>query len=143
MATKQEVKIHEPLRAPAIWEWFGNSVPAALRMFEPEGMTRMEEFVENGRYVVRTELPGIDPDKDVEITIQDGVLHLHGERHEEHKDRQRSEFFYGSFSRSMTLPKGADAADTRATYKDGILEISVKLGEEKPETKKVQVEHAK
>ena len=134
---------HDSLRTPAIWEWFGSSWPSALRMFEPEGLTRLEEFVRDGRFVVRTELPGIDPDKDVEITIQDGVLHVHGERHEEHKDRQRSEFSYGSFSRSVTLPKGADADDTKASYKDGILEVSVKLGEEKVEIKKIEVAHAK
>ena len=89
------------------------------------------------------ELPGIDPDKDVEITIQDGVLNVHGERREEHKDHQRSEFFYGSFSRSVALPKGADVDDTRASYKDGILEVSVKLVEEKAEVKKISVTAAK
>ena len=133
---------HETVRAPAVFDWFGGSWPNALRMFEPERLTRLEEFVQDGRFVVRTELPGIDPDKDVEITISDGVLTVHGERREEHKDRQRSEFFYGTFSRSVTLPKGAQTEDTKASYRDGILEVSVKLGEEKAETKTVKVDHA-
>ena len=125
---------------PTMWEWFGNSWPA-LRMFEPERMMRLEELVKDDRYIVRTELPGIDPDKDVEITIEDGVLHVHGERREEHTDAQRSEFSYGSFSRSVALPSGADEDDVEATYKDGILEVSVKLGERKPATRKITVQH--
>jgi len=139
--TKQTVQRMETARTPAIWDWFGSTWPTPLRMFEPQGVTRLEEFVQDGRYVLRTELPGIDPDRDVEITISEGVLNIHGERREEHRDRQRSEFVYGSFSRSVTLPKGADPDDTRATYRDGILEVSVKLGEQKPDTHKVQVEH--
>ncbi len=129
-------------RPPTMWEWFGNSWPTALRMFEPERMMRLEELVKDDRYIVRTELPGIDPDKDVEITIEDGVLHVHGERREERTDAQRSEFSYGSFSRSVVLPSTADEDDVEATYKDGILEVSVKLGERKPETRKIAVQHA-
>jgi HSP20 family molecular chaperone IbpA len=87
-------------------------------------------------------MPGIDPDKDVEVTIQDGVLTIHGERREEHKDTRRSEFYYGSFSRSVALPTGADEDDVQAAYKDGILEVSVRLGESKPETKRITVQHA-
>ena len=141
--SKEVTTRHDSSQTPAIWEWLGSSWPNALRMFEPEGLTRLEEYVQDGRFVVRTELPGIDPDKDVEITIHDGVLNVHGERREEHKDRQRSEFFYGSFSRSVTLPKGADVDDTKASYKDGILEVSVKLGEEKAEIKKIELAHTK
>jgi HSP20 family protein len=138
---KNMVQHGESLRAPGIWDWFGNSWPTALRMLEPERMTRLEEFIQGDRYVVRTELPGIDPDKDVEITIQDGILTLHGERQEESRENQRSEFYYGAFSRSVALPGGADEDDVKATYKDGILQVSIKLGESKPETRKIPVQH--
>jgi len=140
--TKDVIQHHEHMRAPGIWDWFGNGWPAALRMFEPDKLTRIEEFVQDNRYVVRTELPGIDPDKDVEVTIQDGILNIHGERREDRRDDQRSEFYYGSFSRSVMLPSGADEQDVKATYKDGVLEVSVKLGEIKTETKKISIEHA-
>ena len=105
---------------------------------------RVEEFVEGDEFVVRTELPGIDPDKDVEITVSDGVLDIraHREATSEHKARDgfRSEFRYGAFSRRMPLPAGVKESDVKATYHDGILEIRVPVGEEpKPETTRVLV----
>jgi HSP20 family protein len=100
---------------------------------------RIEDFVEGGRYVVRAELPGIDPAKDVKITYTDGVLKLEVERAESHKDRVHSEFHYGSFARLLTLPPGAKEDTIAAVYKDGILEITVLIGEPAPVTKTIPV----
>jgi HSP20 family protein len=87
----------------------------------------VEEFVDGGALVVRAEMPGIDPEKDVEISIHDGLLHIRAERREssEHEDKSgfRSEFHYGMFERILPLPAGAGDDDVKATYKDGILEI--------------------
>jgi HSP20 family protein len=95
---------------------------------------RVEEFVDDKTLVVRAELPGVDPDKDVEITIDNGYLHIHAERQEkeEHKDkgRFRSEFRYGSFSRSIPLPDGVKEDDIKATYGDGVLEVRTPLPQE-------------
>jgi HSP20 family protein len=77
-------------------------------------------------------VPGIDPDKDVKITIDNGLLTIKAEWLEEKKEGGRSEFWYGSFTRSTTLPTGADPDDVTATYGDGILEVRVGI---KPETK--------
>jgi HSP20 family protein len=88
---------------------------------------------------MRAELPGIDPDKDVEIAVQNGVLTVRAERREE-KEGRRSEFHYGTFTRSMTLPAGADVDDVKATYIDGILEIRIAVPElKKPEAKRISV----
>ncbi|NUW39476.1 Hsp20/alpha crystallin family protein [Nonomuraea rhodomycinica] len=103
-------------------------------------MVRFEDYVKDGRYTVRAELPGLDPEKDVEITLRNGVLTIHGERREELKEQHRTEFRYGSFSRSITLPTGADEQDVKAVYDKGILEISVKLAEERREGRRIQVE---
>lgn len=101
---------------------------------------RIEDYVEDGNYVVRAELPGIDPDKDVEITIANGLLQVRAERREETKDDQRSEFRYGSFSRTVTLPAGADAAKAKATYKDGVLQIRIPVPKPaKPEVKRLAI----
>ena len=94
---------------------------------------RVEEFVDDKTLVVRAELPDIDPDKDVEIVVVDGELRIKAERqakteHKE-KDSYRSEFQYGSFTRTVTLPPGATEADVSATYKDGVLEIRVPVAE--------------
>lgn len=88
---------------------------------------RVEDFVAEGRYVVRAELPGIDPEKQVEVTINKGVLTIRAERHEEHEGKYRSEFRYGAFSRHIPLPATADEDDVRANYDKGVLEVSVAL----------------
>jgi len=107
------------------------------RMFEGDvdkSWLRVEEFVDDKTQVVRAELPDIDPDKDVEIAIVDGNLRITAERQEktEHKDKDsyRSEFRYGSFTRTVKLPPGATEADVAATYKDGVLEIRVPVAEQ-------------
>ena len=66
-----------------------------FRSFAGAHMMRVEENLQVGEYVLRAELPGIDPDKDVEISIANGVLTVTAERREEHKEQQRSEFRYG------------------------------------------------
>ena len=77
------------------------------------------------KYTIRAELPGIDPDKDVSITLDDGVLTITAERSETVKEKKRSEFYYGKMTRSVTLPKGADGEAVTAEYADGILTVSV------------------
>ena len=117
------------------------------RFFEPDGegsWLRVEEYLDGDHLVVRTELPDIDPDKDVEITVTDGVLDIRAERHArtEHSGKEgfRSEFRYGAFTRRMTLPAGTKDSDIAATYRDGILEIHVPVGQEaKAETTRVPV----
>ncbi len=100
----------------------------------------VDEFSEDGTLVVRAELPGIDPDKDVEITISEGMLHISAERTEEKEKAgrhfHRHELRYGSFARSLPLPEGVDEAKIVAAYKDGILEVRVPV----PEKAKGQAE---
>ena len=95
---------------------------------------RIEEFVDGHDVVVRAELPGLDPDKDVEITVGDGLLTIAGERREESTEGEkgkpgyRSEFRYGSFRRVLRLPSSVHEDDVRATYSDGILEVRIPTG---------------
>ena len=91
--------------------------------------------------VVRADIPGIKPE-DVKVTIEDEVLTVAGEHEEksESKDERyvRRERRYGSFSRSMPLPRGVRAEDVKATTEDGVLEVTVPLpAEEAP--KKVEI----
>ena len=65
---------------------------------------RIEDYVEADRYVVKAELPGIDPAKDVKITYLEGALRLEVTRTEQHKEPVRTEFHYGTFVRTVTLP---------------------------------------
>ena len=114
-----------------------------------EGLTnsmRMEEFVEDGSCVIRAELPGVDPDKDVEITVSDGMVHLQAHR-EERKEEDRpdgyhSEFRYGMFERTVRLPVGATEADVKATYKDGVLEVRIPVDTTEKTPTRVAIEHS-
>jgi len=100
----------------------------------------VEEFTEDGTFVIRVELAGIDPDKDVDISVTGDTLHIAAERREEEKaegcDYARREFHYGAVRRDLLLPKGTSEADVKATYKDGILEIRVPMPEELSETER-------
>lgn len=92
-------------------------------------LMRVEDFVKDGSYVVRAELPGIDPDKDVEVTVAGGILTIKAERREEETGKRHSEFRYGTFTRSMTLPAGAEEGRIDAVYGHGILEVTVPLAD--------------
>ena len=93
------------------------------------GMIPVDEYQEEGALVVRAELPGIDPEKDVELTVSDHTLHIEAERREEEEVKEkgylRHEVRCGSFSRTLPLPEGVTDADITASYKDGILEIRI------------------
>jgi HSP20 family protein len=99
------------------------------RWLEAGDLIRVEEYREDGALVVRADLPGVDPDKDVALTVSDGMLHIEAERRQEEKREEkgylRREVRYGSFSRSLPLPKGVTEADITATYKDGVMEIRI------------------
>ena len=97
-----------------------------------EPAIRIEDDLDEDRYTVRAELPGIDPAKDVDITYADGTLRLAVTRLESQRDKGHSEFRYGTFHRAIPLPPGAKDETLSAVYKDGILEISVAIGEAHP-----------
>ena len=103
---------------------------------------RLEDEIKEGRYEVRAEIPGIDPSKDVDITVRDGELTIKAERTEQKEFNGRSEFSYGSFVRTVSLPAGANEDDIKATYDKGILTVSVAVSEPKPAEKRVQVQSA-
>jgi HSP20 family protein len=110
---------------------------------DADALMRVEEFRDNGTLVIKAEMPGLDPEKDVDVSVSDHRLHIRAERREETKseDKQsyRSEFRYGLYARTMELPPGATEDDVKATYKDGILEIRIPMAAEEAEAKKVPV----
>ncbi len=90
--------------------WTGFPSLAALL---PGHLIRLEEEIADGHYLLRAELPGIDPAKDVDITVRDGQFTIKAERTEKKEAKGRSEFSYGSFTRSVTLPAGANEDDSK------------------------------
>lgn len=92
---------------------------------------RVEDYVEDGSYVVRAELPGLDPEKDIDVTVSKGVLTISAHRQDKTEGKHRTEFRYGAFARSVTLPADADEDHIRASYDMGILEVVVGLKDKK------------
>jgi HSP20 family protein len=105
-------------------------------------LMRLEDEIKHGRYEVRAEIPGVDPAKDIDITLRDGQLTIKAERSEKKEFDGRSEFSYGSFVRTVSLPAGADEDDVKATYDKGILTVSVAVKEAKPAEKHVPIASA-
>ena len=113
-------------------KWAPSDMLEPVRRFLDGDLTmassmKVEQFQDGNTLVVRAEVPGIDPDKDVDVSVSEGMLHIRAEREEksEHKSKNgyRSEFRYGSFTRSIALPAGAKEEDITASYKDGVLEV--------------------
>jgi HSP20 family protein len=123
---------------PDLVDWFEEPF-LTLRPYLGQPI-KVEEYVEGDYYMVRAELAGIDPGKDVEVTVGSGYLTIHAERSDKTEGKHRSEFRYGSFTRSIMLPVHADEDAVTASYRDGILTISVGLKTEKKESaKKIEV----
>lgn len=103
---------------------------------------RVDVFEREGRLVTKVDLPGVKKE-DVSVQVTDGQLALSGERKhetEETKDNvYRSEREYGSFYRAVPLPQGVKLEDVKATFADGVLEVSVPLPTQ-PEAKVRKVE---
>ncbi|OGT81595.1 MAG: heat-shock protein Hsp20 [Gammaproteobacteria bacterium RIFCSPLOWO2_02_FULL_52_10] len=83
---------------------------------------------EDNRFLIRADIPGVDP-KDIEITMEEGVLTIKGERtsekDEKREDYRRVERSRGTFYRRFSLPDTADAEKIVATGKDGVLELVI------------------
>ncbi|MEU0480540.1 Hsp20/alpha crystallin family protein [Streptosporangium sp. NPDC006013] len=123
---------------PELFNWL--DMPLSAMQSTAVHPIKFEDYVKDDRYVLRAELPGIDPDKDVDITLSNGLLTIHAERRDEQRDQQRTEFRYGSFTRSITLPSDVDENDVKASYDKGVLEVSVKLADTKQQEKHIQIE---
>jgi HSP20 family protein len=92
-------------------------------------------------YLVTVELPGVEPD-DLQITLEDGLLTIQGERHFAHDSSEqqfhRIERRYGAFRRAITLPAQVQAEQIEASFENGVLQVVVpKMEEATP--KRIQV----
>ena len=103
---------------------------------------RLEEAMRDDRYVVRAELPGLDPENDIEVTVEGRILTIRAERRQQDNGPYRSEFRYGSLARAVRLPARVDAADVTARYDKGVLEVSVPVREVKPESTRIPIQDA-
>ena len=120
--------------------WANASRPGQLF----NGWSPTLDLYQNNDYVVAViELPGMRKE-DIEISLHDGTLTVSGERKRESgedENAERSERYVGTFRRSVALPSRVDANNVSATYKDGILTVTLPKAEEaKPKQIQVNVE---
>lgn len=140
--------------SPAIeqWpSWFGRlGIPESWQQFLDAEAIKVEEYRDGDEVVIRAEIPGVDPNKDVDVTVQDGMLCIHAERSQEsstaegdegEREHYRSEFRYGSFTRVVPLPAGVTEAEVSATYRDGILEVRAPTKSEQTRAHKIEISH--
>jgi HSP20 family protein len=117
-------------------DWFEMELPRSMPAI------RFEDRITDEEYVLRAELPGLDPDKDVQVTTLNGVLTVKAERREEEKGLNRSEFRYGMLHRSVRLPANANESAITAMYRGGILEITVPLAAPEPAGRQITITKA-
>jgi HSP20 family protein len=113
-------------------EWpFRSQYPETARSWTPA----VDILEKNGDLILRAELPGVN-EKEIDLKLDGNVLTLRGERkvEDERKDNNyhRMERFYGTFSRSFTLPESVDRDHIKADYKNGVLTVTLP---QKPEVK--------
>lgn len=123
-------------------DWLESNAPLNLHGVGLAPYVRVEDYVEDGGYVLRAELPGINPEEDVEVTVEGDVLTIRGERREEAKDKNRREFHYGAFRRSVPLPKGTYPEEIIASYTDGVLEVRVPAVRQEAPSVRVPIQRA-
>jgi HSP20 family protein len=117
---------------------FSRHLSGLFQDMGPEGFgtpyfPAIESYVKDGNLVVRADVPGLDP-KDIELSMLGNVLMIKGERKQEQEVKKeeyiRRETSYGSFERRITLPEGTDAGRIKASFKNGVVEITMPVAKE-------------
>ena len=113
--------------------------PASLRsLWAPQ----VEVFERGNNLVVRADLPGLSRE-DVDVEVDDDALIIRGERHSDVEDEKegyyRSERSYGSFYRAIPLPDNIDATQCNATFKEGVLEVTLPKPRQQSSARKIDV----
>lgn len=132
---------------------FGRSLPAIFgrREFSPRGLSeapqslwspQVEIFERGGQFIIRADLPGLTKD-DVKVDVRDDALVIQGERRQEHEEDEegyyRSERSYGSFYRSIPLPEGVEDDDIKASFRDGVLEITMPAPQRQQQGRRIEI----
>ena len=102
---------------------------------------QIETYERDGMLVICADLPGLKKD-DVKVALKDNVLIIEGERKDERQDEKGgwSERSYGHFYRSIALPEGINPQNANATFKDGVLEITVEAPRAKqPQGRRIEI----
>ena len=109
-----------------LFDEFFRDLEAPSSMMRSTPWPQVDVSESENEFKVTAELPGLE-EKDVDLTLQDNVLTLSGERKSEHEDRDPGRYYaeryYGRFSRSSPLPSEVDANKVAAAFKNGVLTV--------------------
>lgn len=126
-----------------LWDSFFERRPARVEEVS-EWFPSLDVSETDTDYIVKVEVPGIDP-KDINISLMNNLLTIKGEKKQEKEEKDENyhliERSYGSFTRSIRLPSQVQSDKINATYKNGVLKITLpKTEEAKKKEIKIQVE---
>jgi len=106
---------------------------------------KIEAFQKGDKFIVRAELPGLKKD-DVQVDLTDDELTIRGERRAEHEEEREGVYHtereYGRFERSIPLPEGVISESAEASFKDGVLEVTVQAPPEATRRRRVEITDA-
>jgi HSP20 family protein len=117
-----------------LFEWFDTEP-----IMRPGRVIRIEDRLTDTEYLIRAELPGCDPQKDIQVGVEQGLLTIKCEREEQKQEHDRTEFRYGALQRVIRLPGNAVDNKIAAKYDKGVLEVKVPLAEHKPSGRQIPV----
>jgi HSP20 family protein len=142
MTSEFERMFDEPFLSSFSRPWRAFAAPRTVS-WSPE----IDVFEKNNRLITKVDLPGMKKE-DVKVEVTDGHVAISGERTSETEDRKenvyRCEREYGSFYRAVPLPEGVKLEDVKATFSDGVLEVSVPLpAKADAKVRKVEIQEAK
>jgi HSP20 family protein len=129
-----------------LFEDFGFGALATRNLAQVDAWSpQVEIFQRDGQLVVRASLPGLNKD-DVQVELRDDAIILRGERRQEHEEQRegyyRCEVTHGSFYREIPLPEGVKTDDATATFRDGVLEITMQAPQQQPRGRQLQIQDA-
>ena len=122
--------------------FFKEFAPFRMEFDTVKWVPQIEVLRKNDQFMVRADLPGLTKD-DVKVEVTDALLTISGERKEENEEKRegfyRSERSYGSFYREIPLPEGTKTEDAAATFRNGVLEITMPVPKVETSTRKLEI----
>lgn len=131
---------HTGATLPDLFDRMIQDFPVMPTLHSGAHSIRIEEGMIDGEFTLSAELPGIDPDEDVDITLEGDMLIIRAERSEKTESTAHSEFHYGALARAVRLPAGAHTDEARADYKDGILTVTVPVAKPGSQARTIAVQ---
>jgi HSP20 family protein len=121
---------------------FGRELGRLADLETSTWLPQVEVFERNGKLNIRADLPGLSKD-DIDVDIRSNAVVIRGERQQEKEENEegyyRSERSYGSFYREIPLPSGVNPEEAKATFRDGVLEITMPAAERQPRSRRIEI----